>query len=417
MSQYKVEILDEYMYVQEGANDHQIRIVIEFYEKINIDKLRIAVKESFEYIPLLACKLIKNGTHLYWEGMNYQSLEKQYFHVIESGFSSAILKETLEKKADQYIGPQLLVTVLRTPENDFLIVTINHMVLDGSGFKKYLSLLSKIYSEIAINKNEMSAGRNIYAVLKNVVKKKSILQKHHKLKAVDKLSEENSAKRNPMLFTQKIGESDYFAIQKYCKAKKVTINDYMMTLFILALIDIGYFKLNLPSKISMMIDARRYDRNNLLSPFMNASSMEDVILFFDSLDEEKLLLNVHSEIEKIKNNMPGYNNLINLKFFRKFLPRSLFFTILKGKIKSFGISATNIGILDNKDFQFKGSKTVNAYMVASLKGNNSLQFTFSTFENTVNINTFGNYSAENSEKIKAIYHNLEKRIGFFRHYD
>ena len=106
-----------------------------------------------------------------------------------------------------------------------------------------------------------------------------------------------------MLFIQKINKSDYFEIQQYCKAKKVTINDYMMTIFVLALIDIGYFKLNIPSIISMMIDARRYDQNNSLSPFMNASSMEDVIIFFNSPDKEKLLLNIHFEIEKIKNNI------------------------------------------------------------------------------------------------------------------
>ena len=164
MSKYNVEILDEYMYLQEDANDHQIRIVIEFDEKINIDQLRYAVKESFKYAPLLACKLLRSGTHLYWEEIDCISVEKQYFNVIESDFSFSLLNEILEKKVDQYAGPQLIVSVLRSQKNDVLIVTVNHMVLDGSGFKKYLTLLSKIYNGIAINRNEIPTERNIYTI-------------------------------------------------------------------------------------------------------------------------------------------------------------------------------------------------------------------------------------------------------------
>ena len=59
---------------------------------------------------------------------------------------------------------------------------------------------------------------------------------------------------------------------------------------------------------------------------------------------------------------------------------------------------------------------MNAYIVASLKKNNSTQFTFSTFENAITISTFGKYSAENIEQINTIYHNLEKQINFYRHY-
>lgn len=410
MSKYNVEILDEYMYLQEDANDHQIRIVIEFYEKINIDNLRYAVKESFKYVPLLNCKLIRNGTHLYWEGIDCTVPEKQYFTVLESDFSFALLKKTLEKMVDQYVGPQISITVLRTQKGDILIITINHMVLDGSGFKNYLTLVSKIYNGIEINRNEISTERNIYRILKNKREKRKILQKHNILKTPKKLLEENSIKRNSMLFTQKINQSDYFEIQKFCKEKKVTINDYMMTVFFLALIDIGYIKLNMLSNISMMIDARKYDQDNILSPFINASSMEDVVIFFDSLDKEKLLLNIHCELEKIKHNMPGYKNLINLRFFRIVLPKYVYFKIMKNIIHSPGISTTNMGILNNEDFQFKGSKIMNAYIVTSLKRNNSIQFTFSTFENTVTITTFGNYSAENIERINAIYHNIGKHI-------
>ena len=416
MSKYNVEILDEYMYLQEDANDHQIRIVIEFDEKINIDQLRYAVNESFKYVPLLACKLLRSGTHLYWEEIDCITVERQYFNIIESDFSFSLLKEILEKKVDQYAGPQIIVSVLRSQKKDVLIITVNHMVLDGSGFKKYLALLSKIYNGIAINRNEIPTERNIYTILKNEKKKRSIVQTHNILKTSNKLLEENSIKSNSILFTQKIGKSDYFEIQKYCKDKKVTINDYLMTIFFLALIDVGHFKLNTASIISMMIDARRYDRNNLLSPFINASSMEDVAIFLNSPDEERLLFNIHCELEKIKNNLPGYKNLINLKLFRSILPKSVFFQIIKKKIQVQGISTTNIGILDNEDFKFNGLKMMNAYIVTSLKRNNSIQFSFSTFENTVTISTFGKYSVENIEKINAIYQNIEKHINFYRHY-
>jgi len=196
MSKYNVEILDEYMYLQEDANDHQIRIVIEFYEKINIDNLRYAVKESFKYVPLLNCKLIRNGTHLYWEGIDCTVPEKQYFTVLESDFSFALLKKTLEKMVDQYVGPQISITVLRTQKGDILIITINHMVLDGSGFKNYLTLVSKIYNGIEINRNEISTERNIYRILKNKREKRKILQKHNILKTPKKLLEENSNKSN-----------------------------------------------------------------------------------------------------------------------------------------------------------------------------------------------------------------------------
>lgn len=111
------------------------------------------------------------------------------------------------------------------------------MVFDGTGFKNYLTLLSGIYNGVTINKKEVSAERDIFTILKPAGKKRRNSETVNRFLTPGKKSENRPSKYGSVFFTTKTDKTGYSEIQRYCRSKGVTVNDYMMTAFVLALID------------------------------------------------------------------------------------------------------------------------------------------------------------------------------------
>jgi NRPS condensation-like uncharacterized protein len=61
MSDLRVETLDEYIRLQQVANDHQVRAVIWFEGHLDLDRLRRCVDETLARIPVLGSRYKAGG--------------------------------------------------------------------------------------------------------------------------------------------------------------------------------------------------------------------------------------------------------------------------------------------------------------------------------------------------------------------
>ena len=406
MKSFKVELLDEYIFLQNKANDHQIRFVVELNGHIDTGRLKKAVEQSIIIVPLLACRLVVQGPGYIWQEIPTVKLE-DYIEVYEKDeINNDRLVEVLGKRPDHFRGPQLLISVLRSAVRDVLLITINHMALDGSGFKQYLVLLSSLYNGgpvTAYNEN-----RDLFSVIDGPRHEIKIIKS--RARGCAGFLTDAGLDRKAKLFVHRIENADFRKIRNFCKSKNASVNDIMMTLFVMSLLDAGYLRLNKKFSISMMIDARRYDTDGLLSPFVNAASMEKVFFSLPKEETESALAIMHEELAGIKDNSPGLANLLKLKRLKSLLPAKLYRRVLAWIIQKPNVSATNLGVLKGGDIGFKDLETESAYFVTSLKKNNSLQFTFSAYNDELTITSFGLYSNAQVEAIAFIYKCLKDRI-------
>jgi NRPS condensation-like uncharacterized protein len=416
MRKYKVELLDEYIRFQEGSNDHQIRAVIAFNFHLNIATLKTAILKSFTLIPILKSKYVNGAGKVYWDYLGNKYEEDQYFHLFE-GDSETNLELALRKTPDQYAGPQLYVSVIRQSHNDVLCIVVNHMVFDGSGFKSYLYLLSKLYTNGNTTVNESgkleSINRNVYSILKNIkftTRLRMLFQKSKTGQIQRNLLIDDDARTSPYLFRFTISSPGYHHLKNYCEVQEISVNDYILTVFYKTLFEVNEYQYNEMLTMTMMIDARRYDFYNILSPFCNASSMKDIQLKFTNQSFDELSKEINTLTRGIKLQYPGVKNLILLKTARSLLPKTVFDSILKNRITSINLSTTNLGIIDHQALDFGDGAIKDAYIVTALKNQPGVQFTFSTFHDQMTISVYGNYSESNINILENVFKKMKEII-------
>src|SRR5271157_941709 len=167
MGHYKVEPFDKYMKYLEITNDYHIRANIEFLSPLNTNVLKGAIKRSFSTIPILGSKLIQTNKKMFWDSsISYQ--ETDYFKIIEGTLSDTLFNEVLCKIPNKSTGPQILFTVVKQNQKDTLIIVVNHMVLDGSGLKEYIYLLSSLYNDETKDGKSDLKSRDISNIIKKI---------------------------------------------------------------------------------------------------------------------------------------------------------------------------------------------------------------------------------------------------------
>lgn len=129
-------------------------------------------------------------------------------------------------------------------DNTLLIITISHLITDGSGFKKILYLLASIYSDIDENADYL-LNRD-FSVLSNKIKSKrkatikmlfSLIGNYKNPKLLD---DDNDKKE--FIIEKTIDKQIFLSAHKRTKELGVTINDLFMASFAYAINEIEGIK-------------------------------------------------------------------------------------------------------------------------------------------------------------------------------
>lgn len=409
ISRYTVELLDEYMKLQKIANDHMIRAIIQFEGRLDNEILKKSIRESFKLIPILRSEYIHEGKKVFWEEITYS--DDEFINFSDGNPDEANLAEYLTK-APKSNGPKIYFQLIKQKTNDMLIIIVNHMAFDGTGFKEYLYLLAEIYSHLSLKKTEYASSinndRRMSSLLKNISaweKFKSLFRKTLNTKGVEVLTEDTEdLKTRIRIF--KIDPESFRKIKAICTKKNVTINDFILALFSYSIFNASDCKKDASISMQIMIDLRRYQKKYAVSRFGNFSSMESISITNTNEDFGALADEISRCMNSMKLKLPGIKNILLMNFLFKVLPRSSFDKILSKTIKSLGISTSNLGLIDGAKLKFGENNILDAYILTSLKNQPAFQLTFSTFSDCITLGVLGNYSSRNWEIIEGIMNRL-----------
>jgi NRPS condensation-like uncharacterized protein len=414
MNGYPVELLDEYMRLQEVANDHQIRGIITFRNHLDIDKFKKAVRKSFQYIPVLRCKYSQSGSKAHWEEINFP--DEELFGIVEENLSPENIVEYVKRIIDQNRGPQIFIQVIRQEANDIVIIILNHMAFDAAGFKSYLYVLSEIYSGNAADEAALPATispeRRMKILLRNIPLRQKLFSLFRKTltnTGTGILAENNEDIKTRLRLFQ-ISTAEFQAIKSICKKADITINDFILALFCQSILRFGHQENIADLVIQIMIDLRRYIKEYPVSEFGNFSSMESMAIPIKNRSFLELAREISARMKKMKSNYPGIKNILIMDSLFKLLPGNMFNKILAGRILTLGVSTSNLGVIDDQKLTFGDSEVAGAYMLTSLKNQPSIQVSFSTFKESITLSVLGNYSRTNWEIIESIIDNMAREV-------
>lgn len=400
MASYPLEILDTYIRLQEHANDHQIRAVISFSAEIDAQRLCGAIRQTFASIPLLCCRYVPGPGGGCWDDhASYGDADLLTLTCAPEG--EADLAALLADIPDQERGPQIRAHILRQPHGDTLVLIVNHMVCDGSGFRAYLSLLAQAYSGAPLPRYG-NASRSVFAALCGIplgVRVSALLRRsssprgeRHALQAVGETTR---------LCLHRLTIAQMPQVRAFCRAHGLTVNDLVLALFAHALLGLAPRQPGERLTIQTMVDMRRYAGAGQLSPFGNFASMES-IQAQPGASFLALASSIQAQTQALKAANPGLKNILLLGMLFHVLPLRLCSALLTRKISTFLLSTSNLGIIEDSQLRFGDVAVDDAYMLTSIKRQPALQLSFSTFRSTMTLSILGRYSAEKSARIERL---------------
>ncbi len=140
---YPAEIFDQVqlLFDRTGFNDHQLHCVLKFESGLDTEVLRKAVISSIEAIPILGTRYVDQGRRPRWESLDRARLGDAF----TLAGTEAEFDEFVTSRFAENTGPQVKVCLLGAGHSA-VALTMNHMVSDAAGFKKYLYFLCEIYT-------------------------------------------------------------------------------------------------------------------------------------------------------------------------------------------------------------------------------------------------------------------------------
>lgn len=414
---YKAEIFDQlqYLYQETGFNDHQLHCVIKFDNKLNEKVMETAVRRLIKAEPVLSRVYRNFGGNSYWEDIDTEKCTN-LFTVVDN---EKDFEHFTFSKVEEEIGPQIKVCLFAS-DKDSLAIIINHMVTDGAGMKKCAYLLSDLYTKILENPNyvpnntlkENRSFRNVLSTvsLKDRIKVLFLNNKDNNQAVNGKFPMSTQKETVPFILTHEITQERFLKIHSYCKKNKVTINDMMLTIYLRVLsnmLDMAGKTLNIP----IMIDMRKYLKEEQQNALTNLSSTVIVSVLIDQGEDFKVTLNkINSQMKAKKENHLGLNTFLKLDLLYKVFKSRFGFQILKKSLKNPIICMTNIGILDTNLLKFKGSPIKNAFVCGSIKYRPHFQMAISSFLNTMtfSVNLYG--SQQDQDNIRKFFYLIDGEL-------
>lgn len=415
---YNAEIFDQVQFLFEVTkfNDHVLHCVINFDGKINKDILKKAILLILEVVPILGSIYITGKGNPHWEKVDVSRYKDAIiFTKNEDEFNSFITYKT-----NEFTAPQVKACLLISGK-DSLAIIMNHMICDAADFKKYLYLLSDLYSKL-VNDSSYSPYYifNGDRSLKRITNQFKLKDKVRALVLQNEDSNKNSSYKFPMsgekevkpfILTHKLPKNRFLLIKEYCKKYKVTLNDVVLAAYYRVLYNMLNLDSNSDLNIPIMVDMRRYlkDRNadtlcNLTSTIITHIKYNIGNDFYDTV------VKVNKEMNSKKSRFIGLNCFMKLSIMFGSLNYKMSNSLMVRILKNPLICMTNIGILDSEKLLFKGISIEDVFMCGSIKYKPHFQLALSSFKDSItfSVNLYG--SSNDKKTIEHFFTLLDKEL-------
>lgn len=398
---YQVEAWDtlQHLFKVKNINDHTLHFVATLAEKLDLNRFRQAVNLSADAFPLIRSSFNETKSQSYWEDRGYTA--DDMVKILETSNTDKNVNEFICKEIDALNGPQLKIEVIRDDKNDTLCVLINHMLCDAAGFKDYLYMLSRIYSNMEENPHYFPApmgNRKISQIWKAfpILNKLKIMFSKNDMFSLDPAKFELEGNlSNPFIEIRTISKEHFCRIKAYAKKHGATVNDVILTAYMRILFQI----FDRVVTITCTVDMRKYLRNRRADGICNlCTNLTCNIGSEIGTEFEQTLIKVKKTMDKEKSNIACVKSISILEKLFDAFPYKLARDIVKKRFTNPLIAFTNIGILDKTRITFGKVEIIKAYMTGSIKYSPYFQLAISTFDDqaTLSINLYGTQSDRNT---------------------
>lgn len=423
-------------------NNHHMYCFIDLEGHIDEELLQCAIDRSLEVFPIIKSRYVEDFFRAYWkeERLGIRSCKIKLVRIEEEDQrqeaqrredklqedqrqEDAETKSFLLDEIKETSEIQIKFKLIRKSGSDRLCVAFNHMVCDAADFKNYLYTLSKIYTELLINKDYSPgyrydgnrSGVGVYLkYMKNLstrrAKQRALfrIQKHTAYKA--KMRFHDMGELYPFISTREISRDRFQVIRQYCDRNKVTINDVFLAAFLRTV------NKYLPSQgesldIPCMVDLRRFLEGEELRALKNLTTTLVVNIGNDiGVTFDETVRKVHQQMEGLLTDFSALDGYLYLLMIFRLLPIRVVRKFIDRNFQSFPIAFSNLGIIDATRLRFGEVTVKNCMMTGSIKQKPCFWFALSSFDKmiTLTINLKG--SREDQLSVERFLEDLDKEL-------
>lgn len=400
MKQYDVQPLDLMQWINTKYHDPFIHALLEFDGGLELEKLIQAVDALAEAFPLLKCHYDeKSNTFLENADRSGRDLVRRD----DAAGRNALLTEALDA------SKQLVQFTL---SQNTLVITISHMVCDGSGFKQLIYLLCGFYNGNCGRDLDHLMTRAFSQLTQGLTGTGAIT-----LKML--LSMMGNYKSKPV-YAKTDDEQDYVVertvapavmarVRDLAKAQGATLNDVFLAAYARALGKLyGLKKINIPCTV----DLRKYTTAstgiaNLTGTYNLNIKMKDNAGFGETLAAASACM---QKQKQTKNDIAGPMLLVS-KYEKSTL--EAFLKLYGGMETSASADYTNLGIWDDKKLAFQGVGLKRVVGYSGLNKAPSFQIAVSSFRGETTISTLVRCGSAEKEKAERILDTVAGEIEAF----
>lgn len=387
MNEYKVQPLDLMQYINTKYHEPFIHELVELDGNLDLKKFKSALEKLSEVFPLMKCRYDR---------------EKNIFSEIE-GFTVENILKTYSTHADR----QTLLTesldedkklIQFTLSESFLIVTVSHMICDGSGFKNLIYQLCDFYNGKYGGDFSRLMNRELSYITERLtatsrITMKMLLSMFGSYKNTNIY--EKADKESVRLSERRIPEETMTVVHKAAKEQGATLNDVFLTAYVRAISRLyNRKKINIPCTV----DLRKYAKEctgiaNLTGTYalnvkinLNKSFSETLIGVSKKMRKQK----------QTKNDIAGPMLLVS-KYEKSTLEK--FLKMYGGMNTSPFTDYTNLGVLDENRLVFNGVRVRNAVGYGGLNNAPYFSVAISSFKGESTISSM--FQCGEGEKVKV----------------
>lgn len=313
---------DIYNYVARyNMSNLQIQAILKLDGRLDFDKLKQAVRLSVEAEPVFKCRFIED-TEPYWEPLENIGMIK-FCSLEETEDIEQAIENFIESSIDLDNDPMVNVKLIRSKQYDVLGLKINHACCDGAGVQEYIRLLAEIYTDLdkengSFNPAPRIGGRKdqdrMFEAL-GITNPETIFIPGSDISVpMWSFPWEQSGSNTACMSVCRLPYGYLDIMSKYAKSKGATVNDFILTAYYRAMLEMRQPIFGLPMEIPITIDLRRYLPDHKTQAIRNFSGSVSTKLIMN-VDEpfSETLQRVANMMKEIKKGYPGIQSALGLE--------------------------------------------------------------------------------------------------------
>ncbi|MGN1450927.1 MAG: hypothetical protein ACI4XQ_02415, partial [Eubacteriales bacterium] len=299
-----------------------------------------------------------------------------------------------------------------TLSKNALVITISHLLCDGSGFKQLIYLLCGLYNGTGKEMPDYLMIREFSQLTKNLTGKASVTAKmllsmigNYKSRPVYAKSDDENA----YVLERTIPRGTMSKVHGLAKKQGATLNDVFLTAYARALGKLyGLKKINIPCTV----DLRKYAKAgtgiaNLTGTYSLNIKVKDGAGFGETLYDASAAM---QKQKKTKNDIAGPMLLVS-KYGKSTLEQ--FLRLYGGMETSAFADYTNLGVLDDEQLVFEGAEVKNAVGYSGVNNAPNFQIAVSSFKGETTVTSLVRCGKAEKEKAGLILDTIVKEIESF----